>query len=72
MVELDDVHEQILDLLHDGRATQAMMSDELDYSGQHIYTNMKVLLAADYVEKVHETSALYELKHDPRTSNSDY
>jgi DNA-binding Lrp family transcriptional regulator len=65
-MELDDVQEKILDVLHDGRATQAMLADELDYSSQHIYTNMKILLAAGYVTKVHETSALYELKNDPR------
>lgn len=65
-VKLTDADHAILDLLAEGRCTQGYLADETGLSRQHVYNRLNVLTAAGYVEKVHDSTALYELVNDPR------
>jgi DNA-binding MarR family transcriptional regulator len=65
-VDLTDADKKILDKLSRGRCTVGYLADEIDYSRQHIHNRLNVLLAAEYVRKVHDPTDLYELRHDPR------
>lgn len=65
-VDLTDADEAILDRLDEGRCTVGYLADETTYSRQHIHNRLNVLLAADYVQKVHDPTGLYELRDDPR------
>jgi DNA-binding IclR family transcriptional regulator len=65
-VDLTDADEQILDNLSRGRCTVGYLADEIDYSRQHIHNRLNVLLAAEYVRKVHDPTGLYELGTDLR------
>jgi DNA-binding IclR family transcriptional regulator len=65
-VELTNADYAILDLLVQGRCTVGYLTDETEYSRQHIHNRLNVLLAADYVKKVHDPTGLYELVEDPR------
>lgn len=62
---LNNSDHEILDSLHEGRATPAALKDWTGLSGQTIHNRIGRLLAAGHVEKVHE-SGLYELVDDPR------
>jgi DNA-binding IclR family transcriptional regulator len=65
-VELTDADNRILDVLSEGRCTVGYLADETKYSRQHIHNRLNVLVAAEYVAKVHDTTGLYELQTDPR------
>jgi DNA-binding IclR family transcriptional regulator len=65
-MNLNDTDHAILDLLAEGRCTTGYLADELDRSRQHVHNRLTVLLAAEYVRKVHDGTALYELVADPR------
>lgn len=65
-MELTDADRAILDMLRGGRCTQGYIVDGTGLSRQQVYNRLNVLVAADYVEKVHDSTALYELVSDPR------
>ena len=65
-VELKDADRAILALLGEGRCTVGYLTDQMSYSRQHIHNRLNVLLAAGYVEKVHDPTGLYGLGEDPR------
>ncbi|MFD1585402.1 winged helix-turn-helix domain-containing protein [Halorientalis brevis] len=65
-VDLTAADDAILDLLAEGRCTVGYLADETTYSRQHIHNRLNVLLAADYVQKFHDPTGLYELRDDPR------
>jgi len=65
-VDLKDADYAILDLLTEGRCTVGYLSDRISYSRQHIHNRLNILLAAEYVKKVHDPTGLYELRKDPR------
>jgi DNA-binding IclR family transcriptional regulator len=65
-VELTDADEAIVNLLSEGRCTAGYLADETEYSRQHVHNRLTVLLAAEYVRKVHAPTGLYELRADPR------
>ena len=65
-VDLTDADHAILDWLSEGRCTAGYLADEIDYSRQHVHNRLNVLVAAEYVDKVHEPTGLYELRTDPR------
>lgn len=65
-VELTDADKTILDVLSNGRCTVGYLADKTGYSRQHVHNRLNVLLAAEYVEKIHEPTGLYELRTDPR------
>lgn len=64
--DLRPADEDILDILHEGRATKGMLVDETGYSRNTIYNRLEVLQAADHVRTVHEPTRLFELVNDPR------
>jgi DNA-binding IclR family transcriptional regulator len=68
-VDLTETDHRILDALAEGRCTTGYLADELDRSRQHVHNRLAVLLAAEYVRKVHDGTALYELVEDPRDAS---
>lgn len=68
-VELTNADHAILDLLSKGRCTVGYLAEETEYSRQHIHNRLNVLLAADFIRKVHDPTGLYELVEDPRERN---
>lgn len=67
--ELDDVDRTILDFLQEGARTQSYMVDNSEYTRQDFYRRFQILVALGYVHKIHDKTALYELVHDPRTTD---
>lgn len=65
-VDFTEADYAILDMLADGRCTVGYLAEELDYSRQHIHNRLNVLVAAEYVQKRHDPTGLYELGQDPR------
>ena len=55
---------KILSELREGRCTPASLVDWTGLSKQTIHNRLNVLVAAEHVDKVHE-SGLYELVDDP-------
>jgi len=66
VVELTDTDHAILEHLAEGRCTQGYIVDKTGLSRQQVYNRLNVLAAAGYVEKIHDSTALYELVNDPR------
>ena len=64
-INLVESDEQILDELVQGRCTPAALVDWTNLSSQTIHNRLNILVAAGFVDKVHE-SGLYELVEDPR------
>ncbi|WP_336326912.1 helix-turn-helix domain-containing protein [Halovenus sp. HT40] len=65
-VDLTEADYAILEMLAGGRCTVGYLAEELDYSRQHVHNRLNVLVAAEYVEKRHDPTGLYELVQDPR------
>ncbi|MEF8825336.1 MAG: winged helix-turn-helix domain-containing protein [Halapricum sp.] len=65
-VDLTETDREILDLLREGRCTQGYLVDQTGRSRQQIHNRLNILRAAGYIERVHESTALYELVEDPR------
>jgi DNA-binding IclR family transcriptional regulator len=65
-VDLTQTDDEILDLLQQGRCTQGYLVDQTGRSRQQIHNRLNILRAAGYVNRVHESTALYELSEDPR------
>lgn len=65
-MELTDVDEAILDELQQGARTQGFLVDELGQPRYKVHERLKLLTAAGYIENIHENTALYELRDDPR------
>lgn len=63
--ELDELHEAVLDELHDGRVTPSYLADQTDQSRQLMSSRLRDLVMGGHVEKIH--TGLYELVDDPRT-----
>ncbi len=68
-VKIDDVMERILDIFEetDGYATTGYLVDEADSTRPTVTKRLDRLYAADYIEYVHEPTAFWQLKKDPRS-----
>lgn len=64
--ELSEAEAAVMDVLRDGRATTGYIVEQTSYSNPHINTQLKLLRAKNYIQRIHEPTALYELIHDPR------
>lgn len=62
--DLDDLHESILDELHDGRVTPSLVAEATGESRQLMNSRLRDLVMGGHVRKVHK--GLYELVDDPR------
>lgn len=62
--ELDELHEEIIDVLQEGRCTPSYLAEITGESRQLISQRLRDLVMAGYVEKVH--TGLYELVDDPQ------
>jgi len=65
MADRTDADEAILDELRQGARTQAYLVDETGYSRQYIRQRLQIMEARDWVENLHEKTALWELRNDP-------
>lgn len=65
-MDLSAVDLKILDELANGRATQGFLVDVTDEPRHRIHQRLQLLAAAGHIEKIHESTALYELVDDPR------
>lgn len=65
-MELTDVDEDILDELHEGARTQGFLVDATGYPRHKVHERLKLLAASGAVTRIHESTALYELREDPR------
>jgi len=59
MAQLDDLHEQILKQLADGRCTPRYLASEVDESRQLVSSRLQDLQMGDYVIKIDR--GLYEI-----------
>ena len=64
--DLRPADEEILDVLHNGRATKGMLVDESGFSRNTVYNRLNILEVAGHVRVVHEPTRLFELVSDPR------
>lgn len=68
-MDLTDVDEAILDELANGARTQGYLVDATDTPRYKIHEGLQLLTAAGYIENIHENTALYELRTDPRADS---
>jgi len=64
--DLRPADREILDELHDGRATKGALVDWTGYSRNTVYNRLNVLEAAGHVEVAHDGTRLFEIASDPR------
>ena len=69
--QLTNADEQILDELHEGARTKKALVDATGLHRNTVGNRLDVLEAGDAVHCIHETTALYELRYDPRESDAD-
>lgn len=66
-VKIDDNLEKVLDLLQDEEnVTTGFLVDETGLSRPTVNKRLDRLYAGDYIEYLHEPTALWKLKGDPR------
>lgn len=64
--QLSAVDESILDELEVGARTKGFLVDKTGFHRNTIGQHLKVLEAGDAVKCIHDSTALYRLKRDPR------
>ena len=64
-MKITDLDQQLIKELREGARTQGYLIDEMDESRSRIHRRLQLLDAAGYIEKIHETTALYEFRHGP-------
>ncbi|WP_158056557.1 helix-turn-helix domain-containing protein [Halorussus halophilus] len=70
-MELTALDEAILDELGEGARTQGFLVDATGEPRYKVHERLKLLVAAGYIENIHENTALYELRTDSKTSDED-
>lgn len=65
-MELTALDEAILDELNEGARTQGFLVDATGEPRYKIHERLKLLKVVGYIENIHENTALYELRTDPR------
>lgn len=66
-MELTTLDEAILDELNEGARTQGFLVDATGEPRYKVHERLKLLVAAGHIENIHENTALYELRTDPRS-----
>jgi DNA-binding IclR family transcriptional regulator len=66
-MELTTLDEAILDELSEGARTQGFLVDATGEPRYKVHERLKLLVAAGHIENIHENTALYELRTDPRS-----
>jgi len=64
--DLTDADHAILDALGEGARTKGYITDETGLHRNTVANRLDVLRAGDAIRRVHEPTALYELREDPR------
>ena len=68
-MDLTALDEAILDELDQGARTQGFLVDATAEPRYKVHERLKLLVAAGYIENIHENTALYELRDDPRNDS---
>ncbi|WP_096389994.1 hypothetical protein [Halopenitus persicus] len=68
-MELTTLDEAILDELNEGARTQGFLVDATGEPRYKVHERLKLLVAAGHIENIHENTALYELRADPRNDS---
>lgn len=66
-MDLTPLDERILDELRQGARTQGFLVDAIGETRHKIHPRLQILAAVGYIEKIHDNTALYELREDPRS-----
>ena len=66
-MELTTLDEAILVELNEGARTQGFLVDATGEPRYKVHERLKLLVAAGHIENIHENTALYELRTDPRS-----
>jgi DNA-binding IclR family transcriptional regulator len=64
--DLTDADRDILDVLAEGARTKGYITDATELHRNTVANRLDVLRAGDAVRRIHEGTALYELREDPR------
>ncbi|MCO8242964.1 ArsR family transcriptional regulator [Haladaptatus sp. AB643] len=70
-MDLTALDEAILDELDEGARTQGFLVDATGEPRYKVHERLKLLTAVGYVENIHENTALYELRADPRDEDDN-
>lgn len=71
-LRIDDKMEDVIDVFRDhGNVTTGMLVDETGYSRPTVTKRLDQLSAANHINYLHEPTALWELKSDPRERIND-
>ncbi|SEP23210.1 hypothetical protein SAMN04487948_12436 [Halogranum amylolyticum] len=70
-MELTTLDEAILDELNEGARTQGFLVDATGEPRYKIHERLKLLTAVGYIENIHESTALYEIRTDPRAASGE-
>lgn len=65
-VNLTTMDHIILDFLNEGARNQAYMVDNSPFQRHHYRRRLELLEMTNYVERIHDHTALYELRDDDR------
>jgi DNA-binding IclR family transcriptional regulator len=68
-ISLNPTDRSVLDLLQEGRCTPSYIAQQTDYSRGNIQNRLLRLVEHGYVRQL--GGGLYELKQDPRTTDSE-
>ena len=63
--ELTNPEKEILRMLEEGRCTRGYIEESTEYSSSTIGPALKALERGEYIKKVHDGTALYELVEYP-------
>ena len=71
MAELNRIDRAILQMLAEGRATQGYLIDATPHTRSQIQRRLEALHMGEYIAKVHDGTALYEITDKGRTEIDD-
>lgn len=70
-MDLTPLDERIIDELRQGARTQGYLVDAIGETRHKIHPRLQILNAVGYIDKIHDSTALYELREDPREEGGD-
>ncbi|EMA51727.1 hypothetical protein C450_12163 [Halococcus salifodinae DSM 8989] len=72
MAELNRIDRAILQMLAEGRATQGYLIDATPHTRSQIQRRLEALHMGEYIEKIHDGTALYEITQKGQNEVTDH
>jgi DNA-binding PadR family transcriptional regulator len=72
VAELNRIDRAILHMLAEGRATQGYLIDATPHTRSQIQRRLEALHMGEYIAKVHDGTALYEISDKGRNEVDDF